>query len=405
MIAVSLAIIFIFVYVIMAKGYVPGTKLARTEVAIIGGILVLLTGAIPLASIPSVIEYQTLIILLVLMLISAQFNLTAFYNWCATKIAAYPGSSVVLLFLVVMVAGVLSALLVNDVIAFAMTPILCHGLSKRNINPKPFLLALMAGCNVGSAATIVGNPQNILIAEYGKLTFWGFLKVCGMPSLMALLVMFMLVWLVCRKELCQQPRTKELYLPSVERKQTAFGLFVLAILLGLFFTEIPRYLSAIIVGLIFLVIRWRYVRSLLVMIDWRLLLLFMGLFIVNKGFAQTGIPTAAVDWLIEHGINLQHMWVLAPYAFIGSNTISNVPAVILTLTMWPQQSAQTLYGLALLTTFAGNAFIFSSLANIIVIERARVSGVKIYFAEHVKVGLPVTLITLLLAVWWLKLVA
>src|SRR3990167_3529172 len=174
--------IFIITYLVMAIGKIPYIRLGRKEIAVIGAVLLLLLNTLPVQQLLPSIQLPTLIILLALMIISAQFANAGFYYWCATKISHHEGSPAFLLAMVVFIAGTLSALLANDIIAFAMTPILCNGLKERGLDPRPFLFALMGAANTGSAATIIGNPQNLLIAESGNLHFLTFLKICGPPA-------------------------------------------------------------------------------------------------------------------------------------------------------------------------------------------------------------------------------
>ena len=143
-------------------------------------------------------EGVLLIILFGLMVLSAQFAACGFYAWCSARIAQTPAGPGPLLALTVVVSGVLSAVLANDVVVFAMTPMLCTGLLRRGLDPRPFLIALTSAANAGSAATILGNPQNILIGQVGDLDFWRFLAVCGPPALVAMAIVFAVVLVLWR---------------------------------------------------------------------------------------------------------------------------------------------------------------------------------------------------------------
>ena len=128
------------------------------------------------------------------MMLSAQYAACGFYDWCSARIAATQASPTTILGLTVLVAGVLSAILANDVVVFAMTPLLCAGLIQRGLDARPFVIALAGGANAGSAATIIGNPQNILIGEVGQLEFWPFLTACAPPAVAGLASVFLVVW-------------------------------------------------------------------------------------------------------------------------------------------------------------------------------------------------------------------
>ena len=166
-------VVFAAVYLGMALGRWPGLKVDRTGIALLGAILLYGSGAVDGAAVLAAIDFPTLVILFGLMILSAQFAACGFYDWCSARIATAAAcrprrcSA-----LTVVAAGLLSAVLANDVVVFAMTPMLCTGLVRRGLDPRPFVIALAGGANAGSAATIIGNPQNILIGEVGGLDFW-----------------------------------------------------------------------------------------------------------------------------------------------------------------------------------------------------------------------------------------
>jgi Na+/H+ antiporter NhaD/arsenite permease-like protein len=212
---------FLAVYVGMALGRWPGLKIDRTGIAVQGAIVLYATGIVNNAMVLQAIDFPTLIVLFGLMVLSAQFAACGFYDWCSARIAATHASPVAILALTVVVAGTMSAVLVNDVVVFAMTPMLITGLSRRGFDPRPYLIALASAANAGSAATVIGNPQNILIGQVGRLDFWGFVAACGPPALLALLTVFGVVWMVWRRKLSPSAeREYPIRIPPVER----FGL-------------------------------------------------------------------------------------------------------------------------------------------------------------------------------------
>src|SRR6266852_804763 len=135
-------------------------------------------------------------ILFSLMIISAQFAAAGFYDKCARWITEASGPPIVLLALTVAVCGSLAAVLANDIVIFALVPLLIAGVQARDLDPRPFVIALAAATNAGSAATFIGNPQNILIGELGNLGFGTFLVACGIPALVALVIVFAVIWFV-----------------------------------------------------------------------------------------------------------------------------------------------------------------------------------------------------------------
>ena len=202
--AVAIAL-FALTYVGMALGRLPGLRIDRTGIALLATIALIAFGLLEGETLREAVDLPTLAILFGLMIVSAQFGLAGFYDWCAARIASANRSPAILLALTVAIPGFLSAVLVNDVVVFAVTPLLCQGIARRGLDPRPFLIALAGATNAGSAATLIGNPQNILIGQVGGLDFWRFLAVCGPPALFGLIVVYAVTWLVWRRAL--EPRS------------------------------------------------------------------------------------------------------------------------------------------------------------------------------------------------------
>jgi Na+/H+ antiporter NhaD/arsenite permease-like protein len=393
--------VFIFTYVGMASGQIPGLRLDRSGIALLAVVLLLGRGAIQVGYIGKAVDAPTMLLLFALMIISSQFSAAGFYDWCAARITTATGSPTLLLVLTVLVAGGLSALLANDIVVFAMTPLLCRGLMARGLDPRPFLIALACAANAGSAATVIGNPQNILIGQAGGLDFWRFLLVCAPPALAAMAVTIGVVRLQWRATLTAN--TESAVAPPVkfDAFQTDKGLLAVVVLILLFTTNWPREIGALVIAGFLLLSRKLSSRDMVGAVDWHLLLLFACLFTVTAAFAATGYTEAAFHWAQAQGFLPDRLSVLAPLSLVISNTVGNVPAVILLLTVWSSPSPEALYGLALLSTLAGNFLIVGSLANIIVAERAQTVGVRLRFRDHARSGVPITLITMGLATLWL----
>jgi len=400
--ALAVVAIFALTYLGMALGRFPGLRIDRTGIAVIAAIAAFAIGAVPPDRILASIDFPTLIILFGLMILSAQFAASRFYDWCSLRIAATARSPSAILAVTVAVAGTLSAVLANDVVVYAMTPLLCVGLQRRGLDPRPFLIALAAAANAGSAATIIGNPQNILIGQVGELDFWRFLAVCGGPALIGLVIVHAVVRLVWRKALAQ-PAMPPPDLPAVSLDRLHLGkaLAATAVLLGLFASPLPQASGVLLVAGALLVSRRIASRQMLGMVDWHLLVLFAGLFVVTQALADTGLPDRAVAALAATSLAPDSLAVVAPVALVASNTIGNVPAVVLILAVWPQLPEGALYALAVLSTLAGNLFLVGSLANLIVVERAQSVGVTLSFLDHARCGVPITVLSCIAAILWL----
>ena len=393
--------VFILTYLGMALGRVPGLRLDRTGIAILGLVVLLGSGAVRVEDIGRAVDAPTLLLLFALMIISAQFGAAGFYDWCAARITTARGNPTVLLAITVGVAGGLSAVLANDIVVFAMTPLLCRGLLARDLDPRPFLIALACASNAGSAATVIGNPQNILIGQAGELDFWHFLLVCGPPALLSLGIVIAVVRLQWRAELVAKPAPSSTEVPPLDVFQTDKGLLAALMLVVLFTTDLPREIGALVIAGLLLLSRRLSSRAMVAAVDWHLLVLFACLFTITAAFASTSHTETAFAWLAANGLVPDRLSLLAPLTLVASNTIGNVPAVILLLTAWAQPSPEALYGLALLSTLAGNLLIVGSLANIIVAERAAAIGIRLGFRDHARTGIPVTLVSMGIACLWL----
>lgn len=394
--------IFVLVYLGMAVGRFPGLQIDRTGIALLGAVILALAGAMPGDALGAAIDYPTLFILLGLMILSAQFELAGFYGWCAVRLAQAAYSPVALLALVVAVGGGLSAVLANDVVVFAMTPLLCAGLLARGLDARPYLIALAGAANAGSAATIIGNPQNILIGQLGHLDFWPFLAACGVPALLGMGCIFATVALVWRGRLEMADATPlPLAPPDLDLWHLKKALLATLALLIFFATPLPQEEGVLAVAAAMLISRRFASRRMLGLVDWHLLVLFAALFVVTAALARTGLPGEMVAALASSGWPIDRLTVLAPLSLAASNSIGNVPAVLLLMQVWPSPPEGALYALAVLSTLSGNLLLLGSLANLIVVERAAASGVTLGFWEHAKCGVPMTLSSIALAIGWL----
>ncbi|HUC61851.1 MAG TPA: SLC13 family permease [Alphaproteobacteria bacterium] len=393
--------LFVVTYLGMALGRFPGLKVDRAGIAMIAAVVLVAAGAVPRTALGAAIHFPTLLLLGSLMILSARLGAAGFYDGAAAWIARQAGRPTRLLALTVAVGGLLSALLVNDVVVFAMTPLLCRGLSARKLDARPFLLGLAAASNAGSAAMLIGNPQNILIGQAGGLGFWSYAAAALVPALAALAISFALIAFLWRRELAIAPAPATLPDPALDRPQAILSALAVAILLALFATPLPREISGLLVAAFVIVSRKLPSRKLLDEIDLPLLILFASLFVVNDALARTAIAERGVAWLAGHGLLPTRVALLAPLALVLSNTIGNVPAVVMILKLWHGIPAGTLVGLAVLSTLAGNLLLVGSIANLIVAERAASVGTALSFRDHARAGVPIALLSMLAASLWL----
>ncbi|TAN63356.1 MAG: anion transporter [Magnetospirillum sp.] len=396
-------IIFLLTYLGMAFGSVRGLKLDRTGIALLAVVVLLVSGKVGVKAMGSSIDVPTLLLLFALMIISAQFQLAGVYGTVAARVATASGSPRRLLALVIVAAGGLSAVLANDVVCFAMTPIIAEGVRRRGLDPRPYLLGLVGAANAGSAATLIGNPQNILIGQVGGLDFWSFLAACAVPAALSLVVVHGMLCLIWKRELAAVPAAGDTdALPHLNPWQAAKGIGALFGLALLFAAPLPREVGAMVIAGLLLASRRMSSRNMIGLVDWHLLLLFACLFVVTGAFADTELARQWMEMLADRGLFPDSLQAMLPLALVASNSIGNVPAVMLILAVWHTPDPGALTGLALLSTLAGNFLLVGSMANIIVAERAAAAGARLSFGDFARAGIPMTLATMAIATLWLR---
>ena len=394
--------IFVVVYLGMMLGELPGLKLDRTGIALLGAIALVATGRMSLDEAWGAVDVPTLALLLGLMVISAQFRLGGFYSKLTRHLGEGGRRPSTLLALVIAASGGLSAVLANDIVCLAMAPVLIEVCTRRRLQPVPYLLALACAANIGSAATLIGNPQNMLIGQTLQLSFSGYLLDGGVPALVGLLVVWAVIMTMFRAEWHRESPPIVVDAPSFDRWQTIKGVVVTCALVAAFlFTDWPRELVALTAAGVLLVSRRLASRDMIGLVDWHLLVLFIGLFVVNRAIAQSGFAGGLLMMSRLAGVDLTQAPVLFLVTAALSNLVSNVPAVMLLLPA--ARDAMDGAVLALSSTLAGNLIIVGSIANIIVVDQAARLGVAIDWRRHARVGVPVTVLTLALAAGWLAL--
>ncbi|WAJ38650.1 SLC13 family permease [Pseudomonas sp. GOM7] len=398
--------LFVLTYLGMAAGGIRGLRVDRSWIACSAAVLLLVSGALSMPEAAQHLDPGALLLLLALMLVSAQFDFSGVYAWLNRYLTRHATRPTLLLAGVVLLGGLLSAILVNDIVAFALTPLLCRSLQQRGLEPRPFLLALALSCNAGSAASLIGNPQNILIGQAGGLDFWGYVAVAGPPALAAMVIVHGVIWLQWRRRWGQAKPLTASDMP-VEQVYGAHSylkpLLASLALLALFATSMPRELSALLVAVLVMVSRRVDSRDYVHKVDWNLLLLFVGLFLVSGAALQLPQLAQGAAWLAEHGLLPQGVWSLASASLVASNLIGNVPFVVLLLGLMPELSHSVLIGLAVMSTLAGNLLLIGSVVNLIVAEGAKRHGVSLGFVDYARSGVPVTLLSMALAGLWLGL--
>lgn len=392
--------VFFFVYLGMILGKIPGLALDRTGIALLGAIFLLASGKVQPEDAWRSIDVPTIALLLGLMVVSAQFRLGGFYAYLTHRLGSMDVSPAVFLGLLILCAGLLSAFLANDIVCLAMTPVLVEVCARRRLDPVPFLLALACAANVGSAATLIGNPQNMLIGQTLNLSFVAYLVDAGIPVILGLASVWYVVKIRARGNWEKETSVPIVEAPPFSAWQTGKGALVLSVLVGLFlFTRLPRDVLALAAAGWLLSSRRMSSTRILGLVDWHLLVLFSGLFVVNHVLAVSGNMDRIMNAVRSTGVDISEPRWLFGVAVVLSNLVSNMPATMLLLpaTIHPMGGSI----LALASTLAGNLLLVGSIANIIVVEQAKTLGVRITWKDHARVGIPVTLVTLAFAAAWL----
>jgi Na+/H+ antiporter NhaD/arsenite permease-like protein len=348
------------------------------------------------------IDYRTLVLLFGMMVLIAHLQMATFFRAIARLIAARVAHPRALVLAITVVSGVLSALFVNDTVCLMFTPIVLEVAALRKLTPLPLLLAVAIGSNVGSVATITGNPQNMLVGSLSGIGYTRFAAVLTPVALVGLALAGGLLCFLFRHELSRSTAAPVwVRVRPLHRRLMIKPLIVAAAMLVGFFAGIEPPLVAAAGAAVLLVTRRVKPEKVWRRIDWDLLMLFVGLFVVIGGAEAAHIDR----WIfarLRH-VGVETIWGLSIVATLLSNLISNVPAVMLLSRLVPTlPDPDTAWlTLAMSSTLAGNLTLLGSIANLIVLEGARRRGTTITFMEYLRVGLPVTLLTLAFGIWWL----
>jgi Na+/H+ antiporter NhaD/arsenite permease-like protein len=389
-------------YLALAIGKIPGLGVDRAGVALVGGCLMVVSGVLTLDEANRAVDAGTIVLALGAMIVVANLRLSGFFGLINVWVARHVHRPIVLLAAVTLVSGLFSAFLVNDAICLVLAPLVLELTLDLKRKPTPYLLAVAMASNVGSTATITGNPQNIMIGSFSHLSYLRFAAALTPIALAGLALTILLLALAYRDEFFVGDRLAAAPRPvRVEKALLARALAATAIMVALFFAGQPAAKAAIVMGGLLLLTRLKSER-IYAEVDWSLLLMFVGLFIIVAG-AQRALLTP--DALAAASrLRLDQVPVLSLTTAVLSNIVSNVPAV---LVMRPFVDALPSHDTAWLTvamasTLAGNFTILGSIANLIVVEKAASRGVSISFWEYFKAGAPLTVLTLVIGTLWLS---
>lgn len=392
----TVALVIAVMYGIAVGGW-PGLAVNRTTLSIIGAAALIAIGSIAPAHAWQAIDIPTLVILAGMMIINGQLEAAGFFSHAAYHITHWARHGKVLLLLLMLISAVLSALFLNDTVVFLLTPLVIIVARQTDTPPIPLLLGIATSANIGSAATITGNPQNIVIGTLSHIGFVPFVSQLWLLCIIALGIAWGVICGAYWHQLVPLTHPAHVTLPPFHAPHTVVAIAVL--IGGLLVGISPAAAVCIAASTLLLQVKKRP-QELLAPLDGSLLLFFAALFIVTAAFRTS----ASAEWLFTAA---NTMIAGRVGAFVGitailSNLVSNVPAVLLLQHVVPTFADPTRAWIVLAasSTFAGNSTLLASIANLIVAERAAQHGVTLSFGTYMRVGLPITLLSLAWTIWW-----
>lgn len=386
----------------IAIGSFPKFRMNRATISLVGASLLIVINNMGLAKAVSFIDIDTIILIFSMMIININLRLAGFFNIITNRIIAFSKTPKQLLIILTFSSGVLSAFFLNDTIVIMFTPMIIEIVLRLKRNPIPYLIALATSANIGSAATIVGNPQNMIIGVQSGISFSSFLIYMFPISMICLLIVILLISIIYNKEF-QQTKFEEtlneqpkIYKPLFIKSTIVLSLMLIAFLIGF-----PVAITSLIAASALLITRRIKPERVFLEVDFSLLIFFSSLFIISH---QT-------NFLLNSSMNISELVFLTNNKIIDlailstvlSNLISNVPAVLMISPIIKEiiDPEKLWLTLALSSTFAGNLTLLGSVANLIVVEMARKRGVNITFIEYLKSGIIITLLSLIVGIIWL----
>jgi Na+/H+ antiporter NhaD/arsenite permease-like protein len=391
--ALPAALIFVTTYVVVALGRLPGLRLDRTGAAVVGAAFMVAFHVVTPEQAYRFVDLGTLVLLFGMMVIVGHLRLAGFFRWAGVAVARQARRPWQLLGGLVLLSGLLSALFVNDTVCLALTPLVLEVTATLKVPPTPYLLALATASNVGSVATLTGNPQNMLIGVASAIPYAAFFKALAPVAVVGLGVVFAVILVVYRRQLDGSFAVRAHPRAKVHGFLMAKGLAAAVAMLVFFFLGANVSIVALTAGAALLLTRRVKPEKVFLEINWNLLTLFAGLFVVIGAAREAGLARYAFDAL--HAREAHSVAALSLASAVLSNLVSNVPGVMLFIPLVPElpDPHRAWLALAMSSTLAGNLTLVGSIANLIVAEGAKRKA-PISFTEYLKVGVPVTVLTL-----------
>ncbi len=389
----------------IAVGRVPRLRMNRATIALVGATLLVLSGSLSLEDAYAAVDANTVVLLFSMMVFNANLRLAGFFTLAGQALRRSARGPRSLLFSLIVFSAVLSAFFINDTLVLMMTPIVLDVTLAASLNPVPYLIALAVSANIGSMATVIGNPQNILIGASSGIGFGPFSAALGPPAIIILALSYLVIVSLFPRDFSRAsfprpaPGRVFVYRPLLLKCLASFVAMAIALVLGF-----PVSLAGLAGASLLLVTRRIKPERVFLDVDWSLLVLFPSLFVITRAAADTRLFSALYA-LVEAPMRASPA-LLGALAAGLSQLISNVPTVMLLRPLvagMPDPETAWLV-LAGCTTLAGNLTLLGSVANLIVAELARKRGVRLGFGRYLSVGLPLTALGIAVTLAWLLLV-
>lgn len=407
---ITALLIFTITYIGIIFTRLPKINVDRPSAAFFGAVAMIVFGVLSLEDAVKAIDYNTIALLLGMMIIISVLQLDGFFSLIAGKTLSWSKTPLRLLAIITFVTGIASAFLVNDAVVLLFTPVIIAICRASSLNPVPYLIAEILSANIGSAMTITGNPQNMLIGISSDIDYATFffkllpVSVLGMAMIVVVVRWFYRPHFGSKAVMAINGDKFEYRFQSMKFSVPVFiGVVIMFFLGKLLHLSIPVIALA---GASFILIFGKVKPSLVIKnVDWVLLLFFASLFIVVEGAVKAGL----MDFFIQSEVltpDIGGIVKLHGLSLFLSQIVSNVPYTVMMLPVLKPISSEILWlSLASASTLAGNATIIGAMANLIVIESAEKENVKIGFWEFFKIGIVVTLLSFVIsmAVLWLLL--
>jgi len=393
-------LIFVFTYILITIKNIFRKNIPRSVSSLLGAALMIIFGIVPFYDVIQSINMGIILLLFGMMSIVGIFGSLGFFDWIAFKLINFSNNSRNFLILLSLITAILSAFFLNDAVVLFFSPIVIKIINEEKLNPSPYILSLIFSANIGSVATEIGNPQNAYIGLMSKIPFFYYFERMFLVSLISLFISIIFLYLYYRKDMNITFHKKEEKIKIKNKLLTVISIsaVILMIILMIILNNpdslfIIPFISSSILLFVYIFSESSDPRKIIRDVDWNIIMFFIGLFIVLQGITIIGIPRNIENIFSDAGLSFKNPYWYTAFVAIISNLVSNVPAVLLIGSF----TTGTNYwlDLAMSSTLAGNMTVIGAAANLIVLEIASLNGIEISWKEFLKIGIPLSIVTII----------